>query len=205
MNVKKFTTKQYHTNCYLLENEGAAIIIDPGEIDDEIIEFAKENNHKKEKAILLTHCHFDHICGVGAVNEIFKGKIIISKIEEKGLNDENINVSRYLGIKIAKIPVDITVKDGDKLDFGGKTIEVISTPGHTAGSVCYKMDNKLFSGDTLFRLCIGRCDLPTASPEDILISLKKLKALQGDFDVFPGHGELTTLEFERQNNRYLKD
>ncbi len=205
MIVKRIVTQQYHTNCYLLENEDAAIIIDPGEIDDRIIEFAKVNSQKRDKAILLTHCHFDHICGVTAANEILKGNIIISKTEENSINDENINVSKYLGIKIAKIPVDVTVNDGDKLNFGGENIEVISTPGHTAGSVCYKMGSKLFSGDTLFRLCIGRCDLPTASPEDILISLKKIKNLQGDFEVFPGHGETTTLEFERQNNRYLKD
>lgn len=204
MIVKKIVTTNFITNCYLLQNEDAAVIIDPGDNDNRIIEFAKENVQKKDKAILLTHCHFDHILGVDTVRKAFDAPVIISKSEVKGLADANINMSRLLGGCPVSVSADKTVEDGDELNFGGETIEVIATPGHTVGGVCYKLNDMLFCGDTLFNLSVGRYDLPTANQAMLLESLQKIKNLQGDYTVYSGHGETTTLEFEIQNNYYLK-
>ncbi len=204
MIVKKIVTTFFSTNCYLLQNEDSAVIIDPGDDDNRIIEFAKENAQKKDKAILLTHCHFDHILGVDAVREALDAPVIISKREVKGLADADINMSRLMGGHPVSVTADKTVEDGDKLNFGGEVIEVLATPGHTVGGVCYKLNDMLFCGDTLFCLSIGRYDLPTANLTELLESLQKIKNLQGDYTIYSGHGESTTLEFERQNNHYLK-
>ncbi len=205
MKVTKVITPTFATNCYLLENSAAAVIIDPGEASSRIIDFAKENAHKKEKAILLTHCHFDHIFGVDEIKKIFNAPVIISKKEEKGLMDADINMSRRMGGRPVCIKADKTVEDGEKLNFGGETIQVLSTPGHTAGGVCYIIDNMLFCGDTLFNMSIGRYDLPTANTDELLASLQKIKNLQGDYILYSGHGKTTTLQEEKRNNYYLKD
>ena len=101
---------------------------------------------------------------------------------------------------------DKTVNDGDTLPFGDGEIRVMHTPGHTKGGVCYIFTNDrvIFSGDTLFRLSAGRTDFPGGSPREELMSLSKLAELDGDYKVYPGHGEETTLEYERRNNRYVK-
>ncbi len=204
MNIKKSVTGMFGTNCYLLEDKNVAIIIDPGEATTEIIEFASQNRNKEHKAILLTHCHFDHIGGVLAVKEIFDAQVIIGHEDEKGLADGCINASQLMLGNTISICADKTVADKDVLRFGDIKIEVIATPGHTKGSVCYRLGDVIFSGDTLFKLSIGRYDLPTASANEMRQSLEKLKGLDGDFKVYSGHGEETTLEFERKNNMYLK-
>ena len=114
-------------------------------------------------------------------------------------------MSKLMGGLSVSVVADRTVRDGDKLNFGNETIEVIATPGHTIGGVCYKLKDMLFCGDTLFNMSIGRYDLPTANLNQLLESLQKIKNLKGDYTVYAGHGEITTLEFERKNNYYLKD
>ena len=96
------------------------------------------------------------------------------------------------------------IKDGDKITLDELTFEVIHTPGHTKGGVCYKCGDALFTGDTLFKLSMGRTDFPGGSMGAIFDSLKKLSELDGDFTVYPGHNETSTLSFERKNNPYLK-
>lgn len=205
MKIATTVTGYFGTNCYMLENEMSAVIIDPGEETNELMAFAKMNKNKPEKAILLTHCHFDHIAGVIGLKKVFDAEVYISTADAVGLNNPKINVSEYLTGNPFAITADKMLNDGDVLEFGQDSITVLMTPGHTVGSTCFIMDDVIFSGDTLFRMNIGRYDLPTANPVELLNSLKKLKNLKGDYTVYSGHGDPTTLEFERQNNIYLKD
>jgi glyoxylase-like metal-dependent hydrolase (beta-lactamase superfamily II) len=98
---------------------------------------------------------------------------------------------------------NITVSDGDEITLGSLTIKVISTSGHTKGSVCYIVEDSIFVGDTLFYCSCGRTDFPGGSPDEMLNSLIRLKNLDGNYDVYTGHGNLTTLDFERKNNPYM--
>lgn len=205
MNISVTVTSYFGTNCYMLENESAAVVIDPGEITPELMLFAKENNEKRQKAILLTHCHFDHIAGINELKKVFNADVFISAADAEGLNNPNINVSRYLTGNSFSLTADKQLNDGDVLTFGKDSITVLMTPGHTKGSACFIMGDVIFSGDTLFKMNIGRYDLPTANAKELLMSLKKIKNLSGDYTVYSGHGDATTLEFERQNNFYLKD
>ncbi len=202
MEIKALITPNYGTNCYLLQNSSSAAVIDPGEITPELLEFAEEQKDKLNKLIILTHCHFDHIGGVVAVKEIWNCDVVISKDETAGLIDNRINLSGFWSEETISIVPDITVEDGDKVKLGEDTLKVISTPGHTKGSVCYLLSDILFSGDTLFRMSIGRSDLPTADPTALAASLEKLMTLNEDTVVLAGHGPKTVIGFEKMNNPY---
>ena len=204
MNIKTITTVNYGTNCYLIENESSALIIDPGEVLPEIVEFAKKNKDKQNKFILLTHCHFDHIEGVESVKSIWDAPVVISEKEKEGLIDEKINLSGIWSKEKVSINPDITVSDGDVLKVGKDDCKVISTPGHTKGSVCYMFGDILFSGDTLFRRGIGRTDLPTGDFQMLLKSLRTLSQLDESTIVFSGHGPQTEIGYELEHNPYMK-
>ena len=193
MNITKTVTKAFGTNCYLLQNKDSAIIIDPGELTPELLEFAKTCNKKENRAILLTHCHYDHIAAVNEVKAIFDAEVYISEPDAKGLQSPDVNVSNFLTGNEFSITADKTLKDKEILVFGNDKIEVMFTPGHTIGSVCFILEDVIFSGDTLFKMNIGRYDLPTSNPRKLLESLNKLKNLQGNYAVFAGHGDETTL------------
>ncbi len=203
MEIKVLTTPNYGTNCYLLQNGNNAAVIDPGEVTPKLLEFAEGQKDKPNKLIVLTHCHFDHIGGVEAVKEIWGSKVVISKDEAEGLIDNRINLSGYWTDEAISIVPDITVSDGDELKLGEETLKVIWAPGHTKGSVCYLLQDILFSGDTLFKMSIGRTDLPTADFNSLITSLDKLKNLSPEIRVLPGHGGKTTIGFEMQNNPYM--
>ena len=202
MNISVITTPEYGTNCYLLENDGAAAVIDPGEETAELKEFCNENNDKAQKLIILTHCHFDHIGGVEAVKELWRCPVVIFRDEAAGLMDNRINLSGYWTDEAISLKPDVTVSDGEEIVFGEENLKVIATPGHTKGSVCYLSGNILFSGDTLFRMSVGRSDLPTANYSSLIASLKKLMKLNEETVVLPGHGPKTTIGFEKMNNPY---
>ena len=203
MKIKVITTRQYGTNCYLLENNNSAAVIDPGEAEPEILEFCEEQKDKQLKYIILTHCHFDHIGGVEAVKEIWNCPVIISRDEAEGLTDNRINLSGYWTPEAISIAPDITVSDGDIIELSEDTLRVIETPGHTKGSVCYLWNKVLFGGDTIFRMSVGRTDLPTADYNSLISSLKKLATLDEDVLVLSGHGPKTTIGFQKANNPYM--
>jgi glyoxylase-like metal-dependent hydrolase (beta-lactamase superfamily II) len=109
------------------------------------------------------------------------------------------NLAKYFGLKMPPFSVDNRLIEGD-LNICGFNLSVIETPGHTAGSVCVQIDNAIFTGDTLFLDSYGRTDFPSGSEQELIVSVKKLFALQGDFLLYSGHGESTTLERERKHN-----
>lgn len=181
-------------NCYIIEVEDGVYVIDPGS-DREVLADALKD--LKVKGVLLTHGHADHI---GCL-DLFNCPIYLHELEKPMLFDDSINCFKMLRCKPEFNPykLDIrTIKDQEEIDG----IKIIHTPGHTRGSVSYLYKNKLFSGDTLFKLSIGRTDLPTGSIKDMKLSIKKLMELDDNIMVYPGHDEKTTIKMERQNNPY---
>ena len=110
----------------------------------------------------------------------------------------------FFGKKLESVIPDILLEDGDTLNLGSSEIKFILTPGHSSGSGCYIVDEKIFTGDTLFRLSIGRTDLPTGSYREMVKSLKRLSELEGEYYIYPGHGEASMLSYEKNFNPYLK-
>lgn len=194
------------TNCYLVKNGLRAVLVDAGGEGFRVNKYLEEK-HIKLEALLLTHGHADHILGAEEVCRKNSCPAFIHEADLGCLHDEVYNVAGNLGVSCDVDIEDVrTVKDGDRLSLAGMDFQVIHTPGHTRGSVCYDMGEILFSGDTLFCGSRGRTDFPGSSDEEMLSSLKRLKALEGDRQVLPGHNSLTTLERERQTNpnmRYL--
>ena len=195
-------------NCYLLIDEGSreAAIVDAGWYNEAIADVIKENNVKL-KYVLLTHGHFDHILGVYGLQKEEGAKVVIHESDAEHLLDPKKSLCEG-NFPEPQHPVtaDITVKDGDVIMLGNEEIKVMSTPGHTNGSVCYilEKDRVIISGDTLFCMTAGRTDFPDGSDEKMIESLKRLIALDGDYTVLPGHNRATTLESERTRNWYIR-
>ena len=182
----------YQTNCYMLWQKGRedCVLIDPGSAHKEILEIV-EKQGKTVAAILLTHGHFDHVGAVRKIAEQAKCPVYLCPEEKK------------LPVFMTAGPLYSTDGYGDSVCVAGLQFEVLPTPGHTPGSVCLLCEGMLFSGDTLFAGSCGRTDFPGSDPKAMKASLQKLKMLPGDFRVFPGHGEDTTLSYERENNPYM--
>lgn len=204
MKITQLTLGPLQTNCYIVYGEDKkAAVIDPGFCADVIESKVDELGLTIEK-ILLTHAHFDHIMAVEDLRK--KGaELYIHRNDLKMLNDPNLNhMLMAAGKEIEFKAVEHILNDGDVIDVGGEELKVLHTPGHTEGSVCYISSEWIVSGDTLFKETVGRTDLYGGDFDTIIESLKKLKALDKDYVVYPGHGECTTLNYEKNNNIYMK-
>lgn len=202
--IKSYVLGGVSTNCYIIYREGTgkAVVVDPADNGAYLLNKFRELSVEPE-AILLTHGHFDHILAVEDIRRAFHCKVYVHMDEERLLKDPSLNLSGTLGTEQMGLNADYLLKDGEVLHLLGYDWRVISTPGHTAGSVCYyiESENVLISGDTLFAESLGRTDLPTGSVSDIIQSIiKKLFVLPDDTMVYPGHGDPTTIGHEKQYN-----
>lgn len=204
MTIDCIETGSYYTDTYLIVEDSTAIVVDPGAEYERIL----SRLHKlgaTAKYVLITHAHFDHI---GAVAQFAAAgaKVYISKADYEMLVQTDFYIDlEFFGESVQKFDADVTVADGDTFSICNHDFKVVSTPGHTPGGVCYIMDETcIFTGDTLFKLSVGRTDFPFCSHSDLMQSVKKLFALPGDYTVYPGHGPNTTLDFERKNNPYVR-
>ena len=202
-NIRSLTVGIVATNCYLVWNKatGEGVLIDPGDEAERICSAIAEERVKL-KAILLTHGHFDHILVAEELKEKYDVPLYASKDEKEMLGSSRWNLSgREEGIEITDY---IPLEDGESIELLGKEWKVLSTPGHTKGSVCYFVPGDipyLFSGDTLFYESYGRTDLYGGSEEAIKKSIKeKLFTLPDETLVYPGHEEATTIANEKQYN-----
>jgi hydroxyacylglutathione hydrolase len=202
LQVKKFVVGVLETNCYICYTENKkCIVIDPGDCADEIKSYLEEN--KLDLIYIFnTHGHADHI-GANPDLKNNKNKLCVHELDSIMLSDPELNLSSAIGVNFVSPPADILLKDNDTLDFDGRIVKIIHTPGHTKGSICIIVENLMFSGDTLFCDTIGRTDLPTGSDIEMKQSLEKIKKLDKNLLVYPGHGRETTLEQELKNNPYL--
>lgn len=193
-------------NCYIVfdNNSLEAVIIDPGGELDFIKKIIKKYNLKL-KFILLTHAHFDHIGAVSKLKNKYQLKVLINKNDLLLLKSNFIQNLFIFKLNFKKIKVDGYLENNQEINFGNLKIKVIYTPGHTLGSSCFLIDEILFSGDTLFKNSIGRCDLPFSDCNLLLKSIKeKLLNLNDKIMVFAGHGFKTTIGKEKKQNPFLK-
>lgn len=208
MIIKVFHTGVLQVNTYLLIDEASkdAIIIDLGGDFDRINEDIKQNNANL-KFILNTHGHFDHIMGDTAIQN---GEMNIPVYMHKGdsWHAENIGASlKRWGImdEYPSIKIDEYIDENTELKIGNIPIKIIHTPGHSQGGVCYLIEDNLFSGDTLFNESIGRTDFEDGDYDTLIKSIKeKILPLDENLNVYPGHGDSTTIAHEKKYNSFLK-
>lgn len=206
MIFKNYRVGDFGSNNYLLIDETSkeSCLIDcTGDID--AIKKDLEQTGGKLKYILLTHAHFDHVAACADFKKAFpEAKLCVHEGDDI-LLDNIEKQCDYFGLPRVERPVvDIFIDEGSELSIGDNKIEVIHTPGHSKGSCSFRIDNKLFSGDTLFQEEIGRCDLPGGSFDEIGKSIKnKLFTLEENIPVYPGHGDKTSIAHEKKYNAYF--
>lgn len=201
MEIKKITDFGTDENCYVLYNEknSGCVVIDPGNIFEKLDAFLSENG-LSVRAVLLTHCHYDHVSGILKLKEK-KAEVLASERCRENIKDSVKNVSLMFGENFSGDFVDRVLSDSETFNCAGIDIKCIYTPGHTDCSVCYLVGDKLFSGDTLFLRTTGRWDLPTGNYEQLSKSLKeKIYLMDDNIKVFPGHGGETTVGYEKKFN-----
>jgi len=203
MFVKSFMLGPFQANCYLLGDEESRVcaVIDPGWDAPKVLEEAREAGYEI-KSILLTHGHFDHVNGVPGLLEAIPGLPVY--LHRADTTDKPRKSDYDLFCSLSIIPGCIFWDEGDKVQVGGLTVEVLRTPGHTEGSVTLKVEDALFTGDTLFCMSCGRTDLEGGDKAALDRSLRRLYELEGEYRVFPGHAGASTLSREREHNPYIR-
>lgn len=210
MKIFKTCVGEVGTNCYIVYDEKTkeGVIIDPGDSAEHLMGII-HNNQILLKYILLTHAHFDHILAVGEIKRQTGAKVVVHRKDEYLFDAEAAlgafgAYGRQLMRRFDFPGADIFAEEGTEITFGDIHAVYLHTPGHTPGSCTIQIDDCLFTGDTLFCRECGRCDLPGGDFPTILRSLKRLHDLPGDFNVYPGHMQTSTLAAERAENPYMR-
>lgn len=190
-------TMPYTTNCYLIGDETAKVcaLVDPGGSLEKILEMVQSRGLTLEK-ILLTHGHYDHVGQVSALLEVFPNAAVYLHRLDHREDDKRLYPPPTWGFN--------HFEDGSHLSVGSIDVQVLHTPGHSAGSVTLLAGDVMLCGDTLFAGSCGRCDLAGGDEQQMLDSLKRLAGLEGNYKVCPGHGPLSTLDQERSGNSYVR-
>ncbi|QAA31927.1 MBL fold metallo-hydrolase [Clostridium manihotivorum] len=199
MNIARIPVGSNFENCYIVVNDTTSegIVIDPGADSEKIIDYLESKNIKPV-VILITHGHFDHVGAVVDIMDKYGIEFYINQIEE-----ELILKNTYVFGNLPK--ADHYLNDGDELEFAGIKLKCIHTPGHTPGGMCFLMGDILIAGDTLFQQSIGRTDFTGGDFAALISSItEKLMILDDSVRVLPGHGDTTTIGFERNNNPFLE-
>lgn len=206
MIFKRLQTGVYAVNCYILADDETkeAVVVDPGGDLDDIASVIQQEG-LQVKYILLTHGHGDHIGALSDLKQLTGAQVGIHAKDAEMLGDPAKNLSvQTSGAAIAMVP-DLLLEDGQQLLFGKHTVTVIHTPGHTKGGVCFRCEDFILSGDTLFRASVGRSDLHGGNHEQLVKSIKtKLFSLPDQTDVYPGHGAASTIAYEKKANPYVR-
>lgn len=199
MEIYKLSPRGYFgSNTYILREGGEAAVVDPSVSFSEVESFLSECS---VRYILLTHCHFDHILKIDEWVERTGAEVVIGENDRGGLSSPIVNCYRYfLNSEDGYFGRSTSVHDGSVLTLGASRIKVISTPGHTAGGVCYLLDGILIVGDTVFAGGgYGRCDLPGGDEATLFSSIRRLCNLPDGMTVYTGHGEDTTTDEIKRN------
>jgi glyoxylase-like metal-dependent hydrolase (beta-lactamase superfamily II) len=202
---KKVRTGAIDENCYLVYDADIkyAAIIDPGENANQIINVIESENLKPE-ILINTHGHYDHVIADDKIRLKYKVPLAVHKDDVEMLADSEKNYSFISGIPVSIKKPEILLEDSQEVKLSFITFKVLSTPGHSKGSICLLFESYLFTGDTLFAGAIGRTDLWSGDSEELLKSLEKLKKLNPYITVCPGHGSMTTIANEIIHNPFLK-
>ncbi len=206
LNVEYMVLGRLQNNCYYIFREGQniAFVVDPADKADVIFHTLKEKG-LQIGGILITHGHFDHIMAVNQLKELApEAPIFAGREEADVLEEPSLNCSSFLG-RTCSVTADVLVKEGETIELADMKCRVIETPGHTKGGVCYyfEEDGVLLSGDTLFFESIGNTEFPTGNAGVLRNSVvKKLYPLPDETNVYPGHGEMTTIGHEKSYNPF---
>lgn len=206
MEIITISPRGFGANTYVLTEDGkTAIVVDPSQprVESELIKRGLSPAY-----VLLTHCHFDHVGGVAALQAC--GAKVLCSEQEKTLVGTSADLFDVFGAPRFPYRIEDTFMDGEEKTLGDIRVKMLHTPGHTSGSACYLITAKdggryLFTGDTLFEDSIGRTDFPTGNIGQMRASLRRLAALDGDYPVYAGHNDPTTLERERKHNPFMRD
>lgn len=205
MIIKQFLIGFLEANNYLLIDEKSreAVLIDCTEKNEEIEETLKEYDATL-KYILLTHGHFDHVLGVNDFKKLYGCTVLVHKDDEQILQNIDTFMSGFGFGRTEVQKVDGYLEDNEIVEIGDIDIKVIHTPGHSPGSVCYLVEDNLFTGDTIFRECVGRTDLFGGSFAKLKNSIEdKIFTLDENIKIYPGHGGSSTVGYEKVNNKFL--
>ena len=195
---------QLQTNCYILESQGHALIVDPGDEPERILRFIKDLK-ATPKLIVATHTHFDHVLGVDGVRNATKTQFLIHPDDLPMLQSMQSRVRQFMGFEVPPSPkVDGYLKEGYLLKVGDDTIRILHTPGHSPGSISLSGDGFVLTGDALFNRSIGRTDLPGGDLKTLTHSImERLFKLDDETIVYPGHGPETTIGDEKLANPFV--
>ena len=208
MKTVRIQAEGYGSNCWVIidEESGEYVLIDPSPTGEAFLDFVEKRGLAKEKLkyILLTHGHFDHIMGADEIRAITGAPLAVHEADADCLTDPDKNAYKYFfRFDLVMQKAEIVLRDGDVLFLGKHEIKVKSTPGHTKGSVCYFIGDAIYTGDTLFDRSIGRTDLYGGSMALLEESLRWLVSLDRDYQIYPGHGSVSTLYKQIKFNPYL--
>ena len=204
MVIEKIVVGPFETNCYILidEKTKSGIVIDPGG-DFPRIKQKIEGLKVKVEKIVLTHGHIDHIAALGELKKYTQAEILMHSKDEKMLSDSTTNLSFLAGNQRRFPTVDESLKEGDIIKCGEIQLKVIRTSGHTPGGISLLGKDMIFTGDALFNGSVGRTDLPGSSWKDLEKSLRKILSIKENLTVYPGHGPISNLKWEKENNPFL--
>jgi glyoxylase-like metal-dependent hydrolase (beta-lactamase superfamily II) len=206
MKIQRITVGPLQSNCYVVYDEQAleALVIDPGD-DARLILQSIDSKKLKILYIVCTHAHFDHIGAVAEIREKTGGKIVLHKNEieiYEGARDQGA----LWGFVIEQPPQpDILIDEGDELSVGDITLKVLHTPGHSPGGISLYCEGVVLTGDTVFAGSVGRTDFYGGSIEELKMSFKRIISLPPETQIFPGHGDLSTVKNEKEFNFFIQE
>ncbi|MEM6756029.1 MAG: MBL fold metallo-hydrolase [Planctomycetota bacterium] len=207
MHLAAFPLGPFQTNCYVVTDGDACLVVDIGMDPEPLLDHLAEHNLTPEK-LVLTHAHCDHIAGLDAFRERFpETPVLIHPAEQAFLADASLNLSLPFGQPMTFAPVDATLDDGDAVPLGDTAFHVLHTPGHSPGGITLHCPDHGLAlvGDTLFRESVGRTDFPTSDGPTLIASIKdKLYPLPDDTACHPGHGPSTTIGHEQRHNPFVR-
>lgn len=207
LKISSLTVGELAVNCWFLVNEDTkeTLVFDPGDEAERIQAYA-ERNGWKISFILLTHGHSDHMGGAEELRRLTEAPVYALAEEEPMLKNGKTNLSVFIQHRVITVEADEYVRDGQEITLSGIRLKVFHTPGHTPGGCCYYCEEAgcVFAGDTLFQGSVGRSDFPGGSMSELVRSVKeKLFLLPEDTKVYPGHGEETSIAYEKRYNPFL--
>src|SRR5713101_651662 len=202
--VHSLVVGRLQTNCYILQSDSTALVVDPGDEPERILRFLSDIAVKPTQ-IVATHTHFDHVLGVNAIRAKLKVPFLIHREDLSMLESMQSRVREIMGFNVPPPPkVDQFLKDGESIAFGEDQVRVIHTPGHSPGSISLAGQGFVLTGDALFNQSIGRTDLPGGDLDTLVRSItERLFSLDDDTIVYPGHGPETSIGDEKLTNPFV--